>query len=145
MNKKIRNATVTFFDDIRFKSILEKKVYEKLKESGFQPNYEAQTFLLVEGFKPTVPFWVYNKKQNCFKNNSSKLRDWSYTPDFIIDYNGYKIFIEVKGFQNDIFPYKFKLFRKLLEKASDKDHYIVVKINSVKEASEFIEYLKQSL
>ena len=142
-NRKIKNATKTFFDGIEFKSILEKRVYEKLIESGFQPNYEAQTFLLVEGFKPTIPFWVYNKKQHCFKNNSSKLRDWTYTPDFIMEYKGCKILIEVKGFQNDVFPYKFKLFRKLLEKNKNCDNYIVVKINSVGEVQEFINYLKQ--
>lgn len=142
-NKKIKNATKTFFDGIEFKSILEKRVYEKLKESGFQPNYEAQTFLLVEGFKPTIPFWVYNKKQHCFKNNSSKLRDWTYTPDFVMEHKSYKILIEVKGFQNDVFPYKFKLFRKLLEKNKDCSNYIVVKINSVGEVPEFINYLKQ--
>ncbi len=134
---------MTFFDGIQFKSILEKKVYEKLKESGFQPKYEAQTFLLFEGFKPTVPFWVYNKKKHCFKNNSAKLRDWTYTPDFIIEYNNYKIIIEVKGFENDVFPYKFKLFRKLFEKFEDKERYIILRINSISEVTEFVKHLKQ--
>ena len=45
----------------------------------------------------------------------AKVRDITYTPDFIILYNGTMFIIEAKGIENDTFPLKKKLFRRLLE------------------------------
>ena len=39
----------------------------------------------------------------------------TYTPDFTFEYNGILVIMEIKGFENDVFPVKRNLFRKLLE------------------------------
>ena len=49
-------------------------------------------------------------------NNTMKVRAITYTPDFI-DPNG-KWIIEVKGFANDVFPLKWKLFKNYLNQNS---------------------------
>ena len=39
----------------------------------------------------------------------------TYTPDIYVKYKDLDIWIECKGFTNDVFPYKKKMFRKLLD------------------------------
>lgn len=48
-----------------------------------------------------------------FMNNTFKVRNITYTPDFV-DPNGQWI-IEVKGYANDTFPLKWKLFKNHLQ------------------------------
>ena len=113
-NKKIRNARESTFNGITFKSKLEESFYKTLMAAGLEPDYELIKFVLVEGFKPTVPF--YNRsKSKVFRMDMTKVRDITYTPDFIILYNGTMFIIEAKGIENDTFPLKKKLFRRLLE------------------------------
>lgn len=113
-NKKIRNARESVFNDIRFKSKLEESFYKTLVAAGLKPGYEQTKFVLAGGFKPTVPF--FNRSESkVFRMDMAKVRDITYTPDFIILYNGTMFIIEAKGIENDTFPLKKKLFRKLLE------------------------------
>jgi len=60
-----------------------------------------------------------NKKatKGQYVNNTDKVRDITYTPDFV-DING-KWIIEVKGFANDVFPIKWKLFKHHLQEAGN--------------------------
>ena len=84
-NKKIRNATATTYNNINFKSKLEESIYKTLLSAGFKPDYEKLKFVLWEGFKPTVPF--YNRsKSKVFKQETTKLQDITYTPDFTFKY-----------------------------------------------------------
>ena len=46
MNKKIKNATVREYDNIKFKSILEVSTYKTLIEYGFKPEYEKHTYVV---------------------------------------------------------------------------------------------------
>ena len=57
INKKIKNATSTEYDGIKFKSKLEVTIYKALKEKGLNPLYEKTKFILQEGFKLSKPFW----------------------------------------------------------------------------------------
>lgn len=113
-NKKIRNARESVFNDIRFKSKLEESFYKTLVAAGLEPGYEQTKFVLARGFKPTVPFFNRSKSK-VFRMDMAKVRDITYTPDFIILYNGTMFIIEAKGIENDTFPLKKKLFRRLLE------------------------------
>lgn len=113
-NKKIRNARESVFNDIHFKSKLEESFYKTLVAAGLEPGYEQTKFVLAGGFKPTVPFFNRNKSK-VFRMDMAKVRDITYTPDFIILYNGTMFIIEAKGIENDTFPLKKKLFRRLLE------------------------------
>ncbi len=113
-NKKIKGATTTCYNGIQFKSSLEVMIYKTLLQEGFHPKYEEKKFTLWYGFKPTIPF--YNKgKDGLNKLENKKLIDITYTPDFTFEYNGYFVIIEAKGYENDIFPIKKKMFRKILE------------------------------
>lgn len=85
-----------------------------MKDNGLNPLYEPDKFLLWEGFKPLIPLYIDGEPILNRWGTINKLTDWHYTPDFRIDYNGYVIYIEVKGFGNDLWTYKRKLFYKLI-------------------------------
>lgn len=140
-NKKIKNATSVTVDGIKFKSKFESKVYEVLKEKEFEPKYEPWKFTIFRGFIPTVPFYDKNNKTGLLKFNKKKLIDITYTPDFICEYNGITIILEVKGKVNDVFPIKRKLFRYYLE--TWKIPVMFFEIYSKKQLLQAIEIIKQ--
>lgn len=153
-NKKIKNAHPKEYNGIKFKSQLEVMTYRTLLEKGFTPKYEEETYILWDGFIPSVPFYTKNsfKRKNCHievispatVKDKRPLTKIIYTPDITFDYNGKHIIIEVKGFQNDVFSYKFKMFRKSLEQLPNKDTLEVWEIFSKRQLLECIEHLKQS-
>lgn len=114
VNKKVKNATSTEYDGIKFKSKLEVTIYKALKEKGLDPLYECNKYILQEGFRPLKPYYI---KGSCPKtaNGYAKIIQISYTPDFVVKYGDNILFIEAKGKQNDSYPIKRKLFLKYLE------------------------------
>lgn len=114
-NKKIIGATNKEYKGIKFKSLLEVSVYKTLIQEGFNPLYEVEKFTIFKGFKPSKLFYNKDKKTRDLKLEMSKVRDITYTPDFTFLYKDTLIVIEVKGFENDVFPIKKKLFRNLIE------------------------------
>lgn len=141
-NKKVKNATLSILYDIKFKSKLEKGIYKFLKEKNIDVKYEPLKCTIWDSGKFTVPY--FNKiGRKGFMQVLSKPIAIHYTPDFIFKYNGYEIFLEAKGFTNDVFPYKAKLFRQWLEDYSKKENkrvcYAVV--YSIKNVSSLLEYL----
>lgn len=149
-NVKIINATPKTYNNIKFKSLAEVMVYKTLIQQGFSPQYEQETFIIWEGYKPTITFFTKNSFKRKNKNieiiseNTAKdnriITNITYTPDFTFMYNGIKVIIEVKGFQNDVFPYKFKMFRKHLESLEGK--YELWEIFTKKQLLECINHLK---
>lgn len=115
-NKKIRNATECSADGINFKSILERTVYLYLKSVGIIPKYEAVRFPIWDRDKFSVPY--YDRYGKTFKKITRKPTIVHYTPDFIFTINDTIVYLEVKGFKNDVVPYKIRLFRELLEELS---------------------------
>lgn len=143
-NKKIKNATPTEYNGIKFKSRLEVMTYKTLIEAGFNPVYEIAAIELWKGFKPTVPFYDRNSKK-MFVSNDKKEISIKYSPDFQVIHNGVQAFIEVKGGQvNDVFYIKRKLFRKWLEDNQEispfKFMYFIV--HTKKEVLEVINIIK---
>ena len=112
-------ATPHSYEGIDFKSQLEVMIYKTLKEYGFEPQYEANTYQIVSGFYPTVRFYDRDKKTRQLKLQKDKIRSMTYTPDFTFFYNNYYCIIEAKGMENDAFPLKKKLFRAFMEKQKD--------------------------
>lgn len=111
---------------ISFKSCLEKTVFKTLVEAGFTPLYEETTFVIWQGFTPTNDYYEQETEKQCIKrcgNKSPKMLykkmkkvlDITYTPDFTFTIDDTLIIIEAKGFENDAFPLKKKMFRKCLE------------------------------
>lgn len=116
----VKNATPNTFDGIKFRSKLETYTYKKLKEAKIHAEYEQYKFEL-------LPAFIYN---------NSKVRAITYLPDFV----GENFIIECKGFPNDAFPLKEKLFKYLLlNRLPDKIYYVV---HNQKQVDELIEKLK---
>lgn len=118
-NKRVKNAQITEYNGIKFRSKLEVYCYKKLVELGVDFCYEevkvdlisSLAFNRVRAFMPVESGKRRGEWQEIFKINKK-----SYTPDFIIpNYLGYYIVIECKGFSNTDYPTKRKLFLSYLE------------------------------
>lgn len=117
-NKKIKQAKAVG----RFKSRLEKKMWDCLVERGIPATYEEHTYVLVEKFRFTN-FTLKGGKGNIMKAEAASIRPMTYTPDFVNEELNF--IIECKGFPNDAFPLKWKLFKKYLaENELDYDLYM---------------------
>lgn len=127
MNNKVKNAQIIVYNEITFKSKLDLMAYKLLEEKGFKPQYEQNTFIIWQGFKPVVPFFTKNKARQVI-NNNKKLINITYTPDIYFEYRGYKVIIEMKGFTNDVYPIKVKLFRKYIEQLQDSNNYLLFEL-----------------
>lgn len=127
INKKIKNATSTEFNGIKFKSKSEVMVYKTLLQEGFKPNYEPSKYIIWEGFKPSVLTYKPDKSGELVIQNK-KLIDITYTPDFLFvaPDNKTLVILEVKGFCNDLYPVKEKMFRKFLEELSENYNQPVI-------------------
>lgn len=119
-NKKIKNATPIEADGIKFRSKLELYTYKKLKEANIMTEYEQHRYEL-------LPAFVFHGK---------KIRAITYLPDFV----GKGFIIECKGFANDAFPLRKKLFEFWLSVHEPKTQYHVVRTQ--KEVDQLIETLK---
>lgn len=155
INKKVRNATVTEYNGIKFRSKQEVMCYKTLVENGFNPSYETKSYVLFAGFTTHVPFYTKNKfkRKNKYIATITKhlaqdarpIEPWLYTPDFTFEYKDYFIVIEVKGKENDVYPYKKKLFRRYLEELQhlEEDKHIEFwEIFTKQQLLECIELLK---
>lgn len=139
-NKKIKNASPLEYDGISFKSKLEKMAYQTLKEQGFPVLYEPRKFIIWEGFRPNVPFYNKDASTRMLKRDSKKVIDISYTPDLMFEYNNHHIIIEMKGFENNTYPLKKKIFRKWLE--SNYPNSIYFEIFTKKQLLQAIDIIK---
>jgi hypothetical protein len=90
-NKKVKNATPLEYSGINFKSKLEMYCYKLLKENNIPVEYEVVKFQILEPF-------TYN---------GENIRGMTFTPDFVGD----NFVVECKGFMNDAFPLRWKLFK----------------------------------
>ena len=119
MNKKIKNATPFEYAGINFKSKTEVMAYKTLLEHGFEVAYEPTSYTLWEGFKPTFPFYRPVGKSKNLELDNTKTINITYTPDFVVTFKDIPVIIEMKGFQNDTYPIKRKMFRKVLENLNE--------------------------
>jgi hypothetical protein len=136
-NKKIANAQST----PAFRSKLEKKIYDELIALGIQPKYESERIILMEGFYPSKQFYIDSME------HKEKVRSITYTPDYKILVNGYTVYIEAKGWPNDRYPMKKKLFLKYLEAHPEcvfaEVHSIIGLRNTLRKINELDEYGKE--
>lgn len=114
---RVRNARSKEIDGIKFRSLLEAFCYRKLKEAGIKQEYETKKFVLLEGFHYNAERYEDNGKTGYNDKKAHKVRDITYTPDFV-DPNG-KWIIECKGYANERFPLKWKMFMKQLNEMDD--------------------------
>jgi len=116
-NVKVRNATAKTYKGIKFRSKLELFTYRKLQEAGIKADYEKTTFVIQDGFEFDNNCIEPSSKGYGIKK-SRKIRAITYTPDFIDPKN--KWIIEVKGYANDVFPIKWKMFKKYLHEKGNE-------------------------
>ncbi len=139
-NKKICNATPTEYEGMKFRSKLELRIYKYLLTKGIEPQYEQAKIVLWNREKGYFKVPYYDRVGKTFKKITSKPLAVTYTPDFIFTYNGVLVYLEVKGFKNDVTNYKIRLFRDWLETQNNpKQCYAVV--HTIKE----VEFLLKDL
>lgn len=95
-------------DGINFRSELEVSTYRKLKAAGIEFEYEERTYELIPATVPDHFSWEF--KYDRFSAKKTKLLPTKYTPDFTCPKGTWVI--ECKGFANQVFPLKWKLFRQ---------------------------------
>lgn len=129
------NTEEIIFEGIKFRSQLEVRCYKELKKTGIKFKYEERTYVIFNKFEldPLVSFYgPLHKKVKVEKSTSKKttrtvtyfvkdtrfINQVCYTPDFVIELEDKKILIiiETKGKENDVYPYKRKLFLKFLSR-----------------------------
>ena len=145
-NKKILNATPVDFQDIHFKSTIEKTIYKALIQQGITPLYEGFTYTLSPDLRPQkVPYYTRRKERGVPQTKlcleMSPIDPITYTPDFTFMLNGIFVIIEVKGFVNDTYPLKRNLFRKYLE--NDDGPVMYFEVRSKKELLRFQNCLRK--
>ena len=65
----------------------------------------------------------------------------TYTPDFKFDAQGTTVYLEAKGFENDVFPVKRKLFLSWIER--QEKPILFAEIKTLRGLNRLIERLKQ--
>lgn len=123
---KVKNAKKSVFDGLKFDSNLELFTYKTLKANGIH-NFgrESWTVTLIESFVfsgiATEAHLKTNKetkkKQVILGQVTNKIRPMTYTPDFVcINENKQGWVIECKGWGNEQYPLKRKMFKQYLTK-----------------------------
>lgn len=123
-NSKIKNAkSVQLTNGLKFRSKLELFTYNKLIENGIKDfDYEKDKFVLMEGFtfpnQSVESFEVTenDRKVPKFDVITDNIRSITYLPDFTCVNHESKTgwIIECKGYSNDAFPLKWKMFKNWL-------------------------------
>ena len=151
-NVKVKNAKTHEYDGQKFKSGLELFCYKQLKENGIEFTYQPNSYVLIEKFKSQ--FRCYEDTGKITRDSNKKIlsstkrfdlienvREIAYTPDFQA-LDGSWI-IETKGFANDAFPLRWKLFKSMLNAIGYAG--IVMKPESQKEVLQCIDIIKEDV
>ena len=134
---KVKNVKKQTYDGKEFQSKLELYCYKTLKTAKIPVEYEETTFTI---FPATVyPQACYEGTTKRLYNKGSKIRPITYTPDFI-DPKG-KWIIETKGYANESFPLRWKLFKKHLK--DTKQQYVLFMPRNKAQVDEVVELIKQ--
>ena len=121
VNKKVINATEVTINGVKYRSKLEARCAQILKENNISFEYEP---LKIE----YIPKFEYY---------GEKYRAAFYTPDFIIDN---KYILEIKGFPNEVYRYKKKL---VLLKLLNDVNYTKYRFLEIKTITQLKQWIKQ--
>ena len=121
INKKVINATEVTVNGVKYRSKLEARCAQILKENNISFEYEP---LKIE----YIPKFEYY---------GEKYRAAFYTPDFIIDN---KYILEIKGFPNEVYRYKKKL---VLLKLLNDVNYTKYRFFEIKTITQLKQWIKQ--
>ena len=148
-NKKVKNAKEHEYDGVKFKSGLELFAYKTLKELDIPFIYQPDKTVLLPSFK--IDFHCYEDIGKIYRDENKKIikstkrfdlinavREISYTPDFMAIDGSW--IIETKGFSNDAFPLRWKMFKAFLMSNGYKG--ILMKPENQKEVLECIKLIQ---
>lgn len=139
--KKINNRSGTILkkDGIIFKSKLELYCYTRLKEEGLIFDYEKYSFILQPAFEfDNISIeMIKSRNDKSYRQQSKNIRAITYKPDFVNTKD--KWIIECKGYPNDNFLIKWKMFKHFLWRNSLKiDLYVPRNHKQIDETIEMI-------
>ena len=117
---RVKNATPNIVDGIKFRSKLESYTYKKLKEANIYADYEQHRYELLPAFE----------------FSGKKIRAITYLPDFV----GHDFIIECKGFPNEAWPLREKLFKYYMNRFLPNHRFYLV--HTQKEVDVMIDELK---
>ena len=134
----ISKAKKYSYRGIDYKSGLEMYMAKVLWDSDIHFKYEPTRFSLQDGFKFDKDVYERqaNSKGDYTNRGNKKVLPITYTPDFV----GEDFIIETKGYANESFPLKWKMFKNLMK---DKAGIILYKPQNRKECDTTIELIKQ--
>lgn len=122
---KIKNAKKHTYKDIVFDSGLELFCYKELEKTGIDFIYQPEPFILLPKFE--CNFTNYEVKGRIYRDSNKKIikntkafiecplatvRQIAYTTDFMAVDRSW--IIETKGYSNESFPLRWKMFKYLL-------------------------------
>ena len=140
------------FEGKKFRSPLEIDCIKLLRASELVFLYEPYKITLLEGFTPLVNIYLPQDKKMILQvkkdgKENKKIQAMTYTPDFWYEDDKRIIIIETKGYANQVYPYKRKLFFKLLNgnEISEGKQVYFFEPSKVIEIEETIKIIKQIL
>ncbi len=123
INKKVINATEVTVNGVKYRSKLEARCAQILKENNISFEYEP---LKIE----YIPKFEYY---------GEKYRAAFYTPDFLVDN---KYILEIKGWKTDTYRYKKKLVLLKLLKDNNYTKYRFFEIKTITQLKQWIKDYK---
>lgn len=129
------------FGGVTYKSSLERTMGILLTEAGIPFQYEPERLQVLEGFD--FPFESYERQSNgkgdMINRGGKKVLGITYTPDFI----GEGFIIETKGYANESFPMRWKLFKKWITEKYSPEDIVIYKPQKISECEEVVKLIKQ--
>lgn len=141
--KKIANASSSEYKGTRYRSKLEASCARLLEGSGMEWGYEVTRQVVWKGFKLDRVRAYKHAKGKGMTPMKPRQADITYTPDFTVRIPGGLAFIEAKGFPNDRYPMKRKMFLERLEEdVSGK--WMFFEVNSVEEMRQTLRIIEKT-
>jgi len=151
-NNRVRGARKVEYDGKLFDSKLEVNFYKLLVSNNIPFEYNNNTVKVVDDFRLDKVNYYSSDRNNreitqflTKKGLKQKISAIKYTPDFIIEIGSYLIYVELKGYQNDVYPYKRKLFFSLLENSNITKQIYFFEPRTIKQSKTVIEIIKSLL
>ena len=114
--------------NIEFDSLLELDIYEEFLRRNIELK-RGESIEVFDAFKTPIFCYSNDNKKFEFKREKQSIKGVVYTPDFILRVtektinpktgtertDGYNVYIEAKGFANETFRYRWKLFKHYID------------------------------
>lgn len=128
------------FKGIMYKSSLERNMAILLDAAKIKFKYEPLKIELIPGF--LFPFKSYERQSNgkgeMVNRGCKKVLPITYTPDFV----GEDFIIETKGYANEAFPTKWKMFKNwLTQNGYSPENFVIYKPQKISECEEVVKLI----